>query len=123
MTAGDDRYRDLADLPFRAGYPAGDSARVLDEELFFQRAVQVYLWALPTVNMCAMRDGLGDVAGRGYQVVSVFEQRLSRAPSSPPRTATSSYGLVFADLAETGPLVVEAPPGIQGLVDDFGTGR
>ncbi|WP_436778191.1 DUF1254 domain-containing protein [Yinghuangia sp. YIM S09857] len=119
MESGADRYRDLADLPFNAGYPVGESARVLEEELFFQRAVQVYLWALPAVNMCAMRDGLGEVAGRGYQVVSVFEQRLK------PRTLITTpncdviYGLVFADLAQTGPLVVEAPPGIQGLVDDF----
>ncbi|MER8041987.1 DUF1254 domain-containing protein [Streptomyces sp. NPDC094032] len=66
-----------------------------------------------------MRDGLGSVFGYGYQVMSVFEQRLK------PRTVITTpncdviYGMAFADLGATGPLVVDAPAGIQGLVDDF----
>ncbi|MFG2883564.1 DUF1254 domain-containing protein [Streptomyces sp. NPDC048297] len=119
MTSSLDRYRELASLPFTGGYPTDATARTLEDELFFQRAVQVYLWALPAVNMCAMRDGLGREFGYGYQVMSVFEKRLK------PRTIITTpncdviYGMAFADLGETGPLVVEAPPGIQGLVDDF----
>jgi hypothetical protein len=119
MTSAPDRYQDLASLPFAGGYPTDETARTLEDELFFQRAVQVYLWALPTVNACAMRDGLGAVLGHGYQVMAVFEQRMK------PRTLITTpncdviYGMAFADLSLTGPLVVEAPPGIQGLVDDF----
>lgn len=114
-----DRYQELASLPFDGGYPTEETARVLEDELFFQRAVQTYLWALPTVNACAMRDGLGAASGQGYQVMSVFEKRLK------PRTVITTpncdviYGMAFADLGDTGPLVVEAAPGIQGLVDDF----
>ncbi|MER8104850.1 DUF1254 domain-containing protein [Kitasatospora sp. NPDC094016] len=119
MTSMFERYRELASLPFDGGYPTHRAARTLDEELYFQRAVQTYLWALPAVNVCAMRDGLGGAFGYGYQVVAVFEQRLK------PRTVITTpncdviYGMAFADLSVTGPLVVEAPPGIQGLVDDF----
>lgn len=119
MTSGTDRYRALADLPFEGGYPTEGSARVLEEELFFQRAVQAYLWALPAVNMWAMKEGLSAVAGRGYQVMSVFEQRLK--PNTLITTPNSDviYGLAFADLGETGPLIIEAPPGLQALLDDF----
>lgn len=46
-----DRYRELADAPMPGGYPAPGSAALLDGELYFQRAVQVYLWALPAMNM------------------------------------------------------------------------
>ncbi|MFI9630995.1 DUF1254 domain-containing protein [Streptomyces sp. NPDC052042] len=121
MTSMSERYRELASLPFEGGYPADASARTLDQELYFQRAVQTYLWALPVVNVCAMRGGLGSAFGYGYgyQVMSVFEQRPK------PRTVITTpncdviYGMAFADLSETGPLVVEAPPRIQGLVDDF----
>ncbi|MFB7495954.1 DUF1254 domain-containing protein [Streptomyces sp. NPDC056161] len=119
MPSAVEHYQDLASLPFTGGHPTDESARTLRDELFFQRAVQAYLWALPTVNMCAMRDGLGAEFGHGYQVVAVFEKRLK------PRTLITTpncdviYGLAFADLSRTGPLVVEAPPGIQGLVDDF----
>jgi len=80
--------------------------------------VQTYLWALPAVNMYAMKKGLGEVAGSGYNVMSVFEKRLK--PNTIITTPNSDviYGLGFADLDATGPLVVDAPPKIQGLLDD-----
>ncbi|MGD1969863.1 MAG: hypothetical protein PVI32_12900, partial [Desulfobacterales bacterium] len=45
-----DRYQVLANAPFNNDYPTDETSRTLDEELFFQRAVQTYLWALPAVN-------------------------------------------------------------------------
>ncbi|GAA1383075.1 DUF1254 domain-containing protein [Catellatospora chokoriensis] len=116
---GLDRYRKFAGLPMPGGYPTAEASALLDDELFFQRAVQVYLWALPAMNMYAMKRGLGALSGGGYQVMSVFEQRLK--PSTLITTPNSDviYGLAFADLAATGPLVVEVPPHVQGLVDDF----
>jgi hypothetical protein len=71
------------------------------------------------VNMYAMKKGLGEVAGCGYNVMSVYEKRLK--PNTIITTPNSDviYCLGFADLAETGPLVLEAPPKIQGLLDDF----
>jgi len=112
-------YAALAELPFETGYPAGDATPTLDRELYFQRAVQSYLWALPAVNMYAMKAGLGQKFGEGYNVMSVFEKRLK--PNTLITTPNSDviYGLAFADLSKTGPLVVEAPPNLQGLLDDF----
>ncbi|MFZ4531070.1 MAG: hypothetical protein ACOYOJ_04560, partial [Alsobacter sp.] len=42
--------RFLADLPFKENRPTPKTASVLQSELFFQRATQAYLWALPLVN-------------------------------------------------------------------------
>jgi len=50
------RYRELAELPFVADYPTSETSRTLDDELFFQRAVQTYLWTLPAINMYAMKE-------------------------------------------------------------------
>ncbi|MEV6278856.1 DUF1254 domain-containing protein [Nocardia sp. NPDC051832] len=114
-----DQYRALADAEFSGGYPTDESATMLDDELFFQRATQSYLWALPAVNMYAMKKGLGAVAGTGYNVMSVYEKRLK--PNTVITTPNSDviYCMGFADLSQTGPLVLEAPPKIQGLLDDF----
>lgn len=114
-----DRFRALAGAAFEGGYPTDETAAIFDDELFFQRAVQSYLWALPAVNMFAMSKGLGDVAGYGYNVMSVYEKRLK--PNTIITTPNSDviYCLGFADLSKTGPLVLEAPPRIQGLLDDF----
>src|ERR1700686_616914 len=51
------RWDDLSKLPFTEGYPTAEASARLYDELLFQRAVQVYLWALPAMNMVAMRDG------------------------------------------------------------------
>lgn len=114
-----DRFRALADAEFQGGYPTDQTATLLSDELYFQRAVQAYLWALPAVNMYAMKKGLGAVAGTGYNVMSVYEKRLK--PNTVITTPNSDviYCMGFADLSQTGPLVLEAPPKIQGLMDDF----
>lgn len=114
-----DRYRALADAEFDRGYPTEETSKTLAEELYFQRATQSYLWSLPAVNMFAMKKGLGAVAGTGYNVMSVYEKRLK--PNTVITTPNSDviYCMGFADLSETGPLVLEAPPKIQGLMDDF----
>ena len=61
----------LADLPFQDGYiPKGDTPTLTDE-LFFQRAVQTYLWALPALNMYGMKEGSEKVFGKGYHVLPI----------------------------------------------------
>jgi hypothetical protein len=114
-----ERHRELADLRLDGGYPSPDTARTLDEELFFQRATQVYLWALPAMNMWAMKCGQDAVCGTGYNVMAVYEKRLK--PNTRITTPNSDliYGLAFADLSVTGPLVIDVPPKLQGLMDDF----
>jgi len=48
-------YEQLADLPFAGGYPTLEGVAQLKNELLFQRAVQSYIWALPALNMYAMK--------------------------------------------------------------------
>src|SRR5262245_43499283 len=55
----------LARLPFPNGYPTEETRRRLMDELLFHRAVEVYLGALPVVNMLAMRDGSEAKFGSG----------------------------------------------------------
>ncbi|MYR08133.1 DUF1214 domain-containing protein [Gordonia sp. SID5947] len=119
MASSSDHYQELANLEMDGGYPTADTTRTLDEELYFQRAVQVYLWALPAINMYAMKKGLGELSGYGHDVMSVTEKRLK--PNTLITTPNSDviYGLTFADLSKTGPLVIDAPPMLQALIDDF----
>ncbi|GAB17451.1 hypothetical protein GOEFS_033_00130 [Gordonia effusa NBRC 100432] len=113
------RFADLAAATIDGGYPAPDAREQLEDELFFQRAVQAYLWALPAMNMWAMKRGLETVSGSGYNVMSVPEQRLKPTTLITTPNSDLIYGLTFADLSVTGPLVIEAPPKLQALLDDF----
>ncbi|CAN7326478.1 hypothetical protein LJR231_001776 [Phyllobacterium sp. LjRoot231] len=68
-------YDDFATMPFEDGYIAKANDPKLLEELFFERAVQTYLWALPALNMYGMKEGSEKVFGKGYNVLPIFKQR------------------------------------------------
>lgn len=119
--AASNRYQQLAHLPLPGGYPTDSTVKTLDDELYFQRATQVYLWSLPAVNMFAMKEGLGKTFGEGYHVISVFEKRLKPQTIITTPNSDVIYALGFADIGKTGPLVLDVPPMLQGLLDDFGT--
>ena len=71
------RWDELANLPFPENYPTRRSSEALLDELIFQRAVQVYLWALPAMNMYGMKEGSEKVFGKGNNVLPIWKERLS----------------------------------------------
>ncbi len=110
----------LADLEFKNDYPTATTAVELQQELAFQRATQAYMWALPAVNMMAMKEGHEAVmGGEGYFKVGVYEDRLK--PNTLITTPNSDviYGLGWMNMKEHGPMIIEAPKKMQALIDDM----
>ena len=113
------RFDELANLPFSENRPTPETAKTLRDELLFQRATQTYLWALPLLNTMGMRDGFNESFGTGYNIMAIWEKRLDAKTRITTPNSDLIYGMVFASLAETGPLVFEAPPKLQGILLDF----
>jgi len=67
--------KDLTALAFNESYPVKETSERLYDELQFQRAVQVYLWALPAMNMVSMRDGQAAAFGAGNNVLAIWKDR------------------------------------------------
>jgi hypothetical protein len=109
----------LADAPYTKSYLAQDEVIKLADELLFQRAVQTYLWALPALNMYAMKEGSEAKFGKGYNVLPVFKKRLNAKTLITTPNSDVIYALGYLDLKEDGPMVIEVPPGLQGILDDF----
>lgn len=100
-----------------ASLPAsGGSIR---DELLYQRAVQSYLWALPLLNMRAMKEGSEAKFGAGYNVLPIWKKRMSAATVVTTPNSDVIYAMGYLDLKRGGPMVIEAPPGLQGILDDF----
>lgn len=114
-----DRFDSLANLPFEKNRPTAETAQTLIEELTFQRATQTYLWALPLLNTMAMRDGAAKEFGTGYNVMPIWTKRLDAKTHITTPNSDLIYGMVFADLRETGPIVFELPPKLQGILLDM----
>jgi hypothetical protein len=113
------RFYELSNLPFEQNRPTKQTAQTLKDELLFQRATQTYLWAMPLINTLGMKVGAEDAFGTGYNVMPIWTKRLDAKTHITTPNSDLIYGMAFADLGKTGPLVFEAPPKLQGILLDF----
>jgi hypothetical protein len=113
------RFDELSNLPFEQNRPTPDTAKTLMDELTFQQATQAYLWAMPLINTLGMKFGSEEVFGAGYNILPVWKERLD--PKTLVTTPNSDvlYAMGYVDMGETGPIVFEAPPNLQGILLDF----
>src|SRR3954454_17140501 len=99
--------------------PRREDLGIIFDELDYQMACQVYLWALPLVSYAQWKNQHYEVFGATssdlVDYVS-YRDRLGLITA----IATTPYTLNSFDLGETGRLVVELPPGpTAGGMSDF----
>ncbi len=113
------RFDELANAKFEENRPTAESAQMLRDELLFQRATQAYLWALPLINTLGMKEGSEKTFGAGYNVLPVWKKRLGAKTLVTTPNSDVIYAMGYVDLGKDGPIVFEAPPGLQGILLDF----
>jgi hypothetical protein len=113
------RFDELADLPFKENRPTKQTAETLRDELLFQRATQIYLWALPLINTLGMQTGSEKVFGSGYNVLPIWKKRLDAKTLVTTPNSDVIYAMSYLDLGKDGPMVFDAPPMLQGILLDF----
>ncbi len=95
-----------------------DLGRVFDQ-LDFQLATQAYLWALPLVSCAQWQAQHRDLFGAtSYDLVhyATYQDKLGILTAN----ATTPYTIALIDLSETGPVMIEVPPGpTAGGLSDF----
>ena len=114
-----DRYDALANSKMSENRPTPETAKLLRDELLFQRATQTYLWALPLINTLGMKVGSEKAFGAGYNVLPVWKRRLDAKTLVTTPNSDVIYAMGYLDLGKDGPMVFEAPPDLQGILLDF----
>jgi hypothetical protein len=109
----------LAKLPFAEGRPTQETAQTLRDELLFERATQTYLWAMPLINTLGMQVASEKTFGAGYNVLPIWKQRLDAKTLVTTPNSDVLYAMSYVDLGKDGPLVMEAPPELQGILLDY----
>ena len=99
--------------------PTPETAKLLKDELLFQRATQTYLWALPLINTLGMKFGSEKVFGAGYNILPVWKKRLDAKTLVTTPNSDVIYAMTYIDVGKDGPMVFEAAPGLQGILLDF----
>jgi len=107
----------IGTLNFFGGFPDDATVEKLYDNLDFQRAVQSYLLALPAVNQAANRAAILQM-GPVNQTVPIWEQMVDARTIELTANNNTPYTWFWIDL-RNGPLVLEAPPKVLGLVDDM----
>ena len=109
----------VGQLSFELGLPTEKTVERLFDEMDFQRACQAYLWALPIVNIAEWQREQEQKFGAGDGDVVIYNSVADKMGILTPN-ATTPYIIGFVDLARTGPLVIDYPPGQSaGGVLDF----
>lgn len=112
-------WDELRQLPFPENYPTEESVERLYDEMLFHRATQVVLWSLPAMTLWAMKKGSEAQFGEGSNVLTIWKDRLTAETLVSTPNSDLIYAMGYLDLAADGPTVIEVPPRLLGMLDDF----
>jgi hypothetical protein len=89
-------------------FPTDETIDRLYEVRDVQRAVELYMWALPIVQFQAWKEGQEGTFGEGYTIYTTFKENAGIITSN----ATTPYIMGWPNLGETGPMVIDMPEGL-----------
>jgi hypothetical protein len=98
------------------GVPDKETVQKVYDNLDFQRATQAYLNSIQIASMNGMREGILKWGPANY-TAPLFEGLMDSKTLFLTPNSTSIYQLLWLDLTD-GPMVMETPPNVIGLVDD-----
>ncbi|HEU5424375.1 MAG TPA: DUF1254 domain-containing protein [Nitrolancea sp.] len=107
----------LGTLRFFDGLPDAATVQTVYDNLDFQRAVQTFLTALPAASFSALRAGIRQF-GPDNQTVLITGSLMDSHTLLLTANTETIYNLAWLD-TRNGPLVIEVPPKVLGLIDDF----
>ena len=108
----------LGTLKFFDGFPDDATVQKVYDNLDFERGVQAFLTAMPGASVYGLREGFRSAGATDNHTVLITENLMdSKSLFLTPNTETV-YNLMWLDLKD-GPLVLETPPNVLGIIDDF----
>lgn len=107
----------IGTLQFKDGYPVGDTAAKIRDELDYLHGVEAFMNSIHGVSLYALRKGFADVGIKDGEFIITSEMLGSKSLLL-TANADTVYFWGNLDLSK-GPLVVDTPPMVLGIFDDF----
>ena len=114
-----DYWEYLENMEFPESYPTPAATELLYNEMLFQRATQAVLWSMPAMTLWYMKKGSEALFGNGSNVLPIWKNRLNSKTLVSTPNSDVIYAMGYIDLYKDGPTVIEVPPNLQGMLDDF----
>jgi hypothetical protein len=107
----------IGTLKFFDGYPDDATTQKVYDNLDFMRGVDAFLNAMPGASAEAIRVGWASQGAVNNQTLLIMEDLMdSKSLFLTPNTE-SIYHMAWLDVSD-GPLVIETPPNVLGIIDD-----
>ena len=108
----------IGTLEFFDGFPSADTVQKTHDYLYFSRAVDIYLDEMRAASMVALRQGLREAGAIKSNQIALFESLMDSKSLYLTANSETVYGMTFLDLSD-GPIVIESPPNVLGILDDM----
>lgn len=107
----------IGTLKFRDGVPDAATSQKVYDQLDFSRGVETFMAGIPATSVYALCNGFKEAGFPANGAIGVTEDLANaRALFLTPNT-TVVYAWYCVDLSK-GPVVVETPPNVLGIIDD-----
>jgi hypothetical protein len=117
ITTPDSVETRLGTLKFTDGFPDDATVQKVYDNLDFQRGIDAFLNAMGGPSTEAIRVGFANQGADNNQTVLIMENLMdSKSLFLTPNTE-SVYNLMWVD-TKAGPVVIETPPNVLGVIDD-----
>ena len=107
----------IGTLRLHDGVPSAETTETIYDNLDRSRALQAYLLGIPIVNQVAMRNALREY-GPDNTTDVIWENLVDSKTIELTANDNTVYSFIWLDTSK-GPLVVEIPPKVLGLIDDM----
>ena len=106
----------IGTLDFVDGVPTKETSQKVWDQLDFSRAVEAMIMTTPAASLQGFRKGI-QKWGPDNETMIVWEGRLDSKGLLLTGNTTVVYSFMWIDLKD-GPMVMETPPNVLGIIDD-----
>ena len=111
------KTKTVGDLHFKDGFPADDTISKVQQYMFIQRAVNIFVDGIAISSMQAMLEGSKSIGGKPNKSVLINETLHDKNSLWLTPNTTTPYIVAEVDVKKT-PMVLELQSSVLGLVDD-----
>lgn len=108
----------IGTLQFKDGYPIGETAAMIRDEIDYLHGVEAFKNSIQGVSMYAIYKGFKDLGLKENKDVLLFSRLMNANSLFLTGNADTVYYITFIDLSN-GPIVFHAPPDALGIIDDM----
>jgi hypothetical protein len=107
----------LGALKFFDGFPDDATVQKAYDNLDFMRGVEAFLNAMPGASTEALHMGFVSQGANNNQTVLIMEDLMDSKSLFLTANTESVYNMMWVD-TKAGPVVLETPPNVLGIIDD-----